>query len=110
MNRYILMYKGEGVKPAKDLRLLRDLPHTTIIDDSPSRMVLVKAPVAQLRTFVDSLPQWDITPARVYTVPGMRPRLLRRPRLQGSAEGVILRRKAARQRLSAKSEPAASSE
>ena len=96
MGRYILIYKGEGAKPASDMKLIRDLPQTTVIDDSPSQMVLVEAPEAALTPFVSSRPVWDFTPERIYTVPDMRPQIRPDTKLRAKPKYRPGKRKAAR--------------
>ncbi|MFN0086503.1 MAG: hypothetical protein ACKVX9_14035 [Blastocatellia bacterium] len=77
MNRYILRFRGQGKKPARDVEIIRALPGTTVIDDT-NRMLLVEAPAEELQLALNSLSDWVMTEEQLLTIPDPRPRV-RRP-------------------------------
>jgi hypothetical protein len=78
VGRYIVRYVGEGLRPAADVRRIREAPGLTVLDDS-SRMMLVQASAKRLRELMDSLPGWTWTPERSIRLPDPRPRPRRKP-------------------------------
>ncbi len=77
MKRYILRYRGEGTRAEKDVELIRSLPETTVIDDSP-RMLLVEAPEDVLRKALQSLPDWVMVEEEFIPLPDPRPKVRNR--------------------------------
>ena len=78
MERFIVRYRGAGPKPEEDVRRIRALPTTTVIDDSP-RMLLVAAPEAELRSLIASMSDWVLAPERTIKLPDPRPKPVRDP-------------------------------
>jgi hypothetical protein len=78
MERYILRYKGRGPKPSEDVERIRSLPNTTVLDDS-ARMLLVASPESELRTLIDSMPDWVMSPEQITKLPDPHPKILRDP-------------------------------
>lgn len=77
MNKYILRFRGKGIKPEEDVELIRSLPETTVLDDS-ARMLLVEAPEDELRTALQSLPDWVMAEEKFIPRPDPRPRVRNR--------------------------------
>jgi len=77
MNKYILRFRGKGMKPDEDVELIRSLPETTVLDDS-ARMLLVEAPEDELRTAMQSLPEWVMAEEKFIPIPDPRPRVRNR--------------------------------
>jgi len=77
MKRYILRYRGEGTRPEKDVELIRSLPETTVLDDSP-RMLLVEAPEDPLRGALQLLPDWVMVEEEFIPLPDPRPKVRNR--------------------------------
>jgi hypothetical protein len=67
--RFILLFRGKGTKPAKDVKLIQAEPRVIILDDSLPRMLLVQAPKAALAGMMAKLPNWACTPERTYGLP-----------------------------------------
>lgn len=78
MDRFIVRYKGAGLKPQQDVARIRALPQTTVLDDS-ARMLLVAAPEAELRSLIDALSDWVMSAEQTLTLPDPRPKVLRGP-------------------------------
>ena len=74
MSRFILRFQGKGQKRRKDVKRIRSMPNLTLIDDSSTRMLLVNAPEAELKSLVDSLPDWIMSPEQIVQLPDPRPR------------------------------------
>jgi len=77
MNKYILRYRGEGMRPEEDVELIRSLPDTTVLDDSP-RMLLVEAPEDVWRKAMESLPDWVMVEEKFIPLPDPRPKVRNR--------------------------------
>ncbi|MGH9834031.1 MAG: hypothetical protein ACRD9Y_13505, partial [Blastocatellia bacterium] len=77
MKRYILRYCGEGTRLERDVELIRSLPETTVLDDSP-RMLLVEAPEDALRKALESLPDWVMVEEKFIPLPDPRPKVRNR--------------------------------
>jgi hypothetical protein len=77
--RFVLRYRGAGVKPEADVERVRALAGAVIVDDSSARMVVVESPPAPLRDLVGTLPDWVMAPEQTYVVPDTRPRVERPP-------------------------------
>jgi len=77
--RFVLRYRGDGVKPEADVERVRALTDAVIVDESSSRMLLVESPAEPLRDLVESLPDWVMAPERTYAVPDTRQRVERPP-------------------------------
>lgn len=77
MKRYILRFRGQGVKPAADVEIIRSLPHVIVLDDTP-RMLLVEAPPDELQTAMKSLPNWVMTEERMIPLSDPRPKVIRK--------------------------------
>jgi hypothetical protein len=77
MKRFILRYRGEGTRPEKDVELIRSLPDTTVLDESP-RMLLVEAPEDVLRKAMQSLPDWVMVEEGFIPLPDPRPKVRNR--------------------------------
>jgi hypothetical protein len=86
MARFILRYKGSGPKPDDDIARISGLPHTTVLEDSP-RMLLVGAPEPELRTLIDSMPDWVMSPEQTITIPDPRAKILREAGEEETKEG-----------------------
>jgi hypothetical protein len=74
MSRFILRFHGEGGITARDLRRIRALPGTEIIDESP-RMVLVDSRDPVLKKLLSSMPNWEMTPENTIDLPDLRPKV-----------------------------------
>jgi hypothetical protein len=79
MNRYILRFRGEGIKPETDVEVIRSLPHTKVIDEDSPRMLLVEAPKEELETAIDTLKNWMMSEERSYSIPDTRPHVIHNP-------------------------------
>jgi hypothetical protein len=77
MNKYILRYRGEGMRPEEDVELIRSLPKTAVLDDS-GRMLLVEAPEDDLRMALQSLPDWVMAEEKFIPLPDPRPKVRHR--------------------------------
>jgi len=71
MSHYIFLFQGTGPKPAEDVAAIRAMPGSTVLDESP-RMLLVDAPEAQVQSLAAHMPNWEITPERMYPLPDPR--------------------------------------
>ena len=78
MKKYILRFRGQGGKPAADVEMIRALPHATVLDDEPARMLLVEADAQELQTAMQSLPDWVMSEERMLAIPDPRPRVRRK--------------------------------
>jgi hypothetical protein len=78
MERFILRYKGSGRKPEEDVRRIRSVPNTTVLDDTP-RMLLVSGPESNLRSLVQSMSDWIMSPERTVNIPKPHPTPARDP-------------------------------
>jgi hypothetical protein len=76
VDRYILRYRGPGVKPDKDVERIRALPDTSVLDES-SRMMLVGAPETELRGLIESMPDWVMSTEQTLKIPDPRPKITR---------------------------------
>jgi hypothetical protein len=74
MSRFILRFRGTGLKPAEDVERICALRNTTVLDDSSPRMLLVEAPEAELKALVDAMPGWVMTQERMISLPDPRPK------------------------------------
>ena len=72
MSRFVLRYQGKGRKRPKDVRRIRALPKLDVIDDSSPRMLLVDAPESELKSLIDSLTDWIISPEQIVQLPDPR--------------------------------------
>jgi len=77
--RFVLRYRGEGAKPEADVRRVRALADTVVVDDSSPRMLLVEAHDGPLRDLLGSLPDWLMAPEQTYAVPDTRKKVERTP-------------------------------
>lgn len=75
--RFVLRYRGEGAKPEADVERVREM--AAVVDESSPRMLLVESRPEPLRTLVDSLADWMMTPEQTYTVPDTRKKVERPP-------------------------------
>jgi hypothetical protein len=78
-SRFVLRYRGEGAKPEADVARVRALADASVLDDSPSRMLLVESPQGPLRDLVESLDDWVMAPEQAYQVPDTRKKVERPP-------------------------------
>ncbi len=69
MDRYILRFRGDGSKPVDDVEMIRALPHTKIVDEDSSRMLLVEAPKEELLSAMELLPNWILADERMLSIP-----------------------------------------
>ncbi len=67
--QYILRFGGAGPAPADDLERIRASKEITVLDYSPPRMLLVRAPEGELMKLVSELPGWIMTPERRIALP-----------------------------------------
>jgi len=72
--RFILRFEGEGNRPARDIRRIRALPNSKVLDES-SRMILIEAPASGVTKLIETLPHWKITPEHFVPLPDPRPKL-----------------------------------
>ena len=73
--RFILRFRGQGSRPAADVAAIRDVPDTTIVDDSGARMLLVDGPEPELRAAVARLHDWELSPERTFERPDPRKKI-----------------------------------
>jgi hypothetical protein len=66
------------VQPA-DVSRIRALPGATVLDASSPRMMLVEGPEEHLRTALNEMPGWVMTPEQIVTLPDPHPKVLRPP-------------------------------
>jgi hypothetical protein len=74
MSHYIFLFQGAGSMPADDVAAIRAQPGITVLDEAP-RMLLVEAPEAQAQSLAAQMPNWQITPERMYPLPDPRVKL-----------------------------------
>jgi len=79
MPRFILRYRGSGSAKAEDVSRIHALPHTTILDSSSDRMMLVDGPEDDLRAAVDNMPNWVLFPEQHVPLPDTRKKVLHSP-------------------------------
>jgi hypothetical protein len=75
MSRFILRYRGKGLKPPEDVDRIRSLEDIEVLDESSPRMLLVEGPEAGLKALVESMSQWVLTPERMIPLLNPRPKL-----------------------------------
>lgn len=76
MAGYILRFRGAGPIPKEDIERISSLEGVNVLD-STSRMLLVDAPDDELKSLVDSMPQWVLSQERTISRPDPRPRIER---------------------------------
>ncbi|CAN7807772.1 hypothetical protein [Paraburkholderia hospita] len=57
MARFVLLFVGDGKKPAEDVRRIKALPGITVIDAKNANMVLVEGPI-DVKNKVNRMPNW----------------------------------------------------
>lgn len=77
MSRFILRFRGTGRRPVEDIERIRASPNVTVLDDSSPHMLLVEAPEAELKSRVDTMPDWIIAPEQMIQLPNPRPKVRR---------------------------------
>jgi hypothetical protein len=73
MDRFVLLYRGPGDKPAADVDRFRSLPGTRVIDESEPRMILVEGPEGVLIEASRSVEGWDMVRDVPIRNPGRHP-------------------------------------
>ncbi|MBJ7600595.1 MAG: hypothetical protein DLM67_20385 [Candidatus Nephthysia bennettiae] len=73
IGRYILRFRGPGATPAEDLRLIKSMAGTRVIDQS-DRTLLVEAPDGELRRLMSGMSRWAIGDERSFPLPDHRPK------------------------------------
>lgn len=76
--KFILRFRGKEPVPPEDVKRIRALRHTTVLDDS-SRMLLVEGPEAELKALVAQMPDWILSEERMIALPDPRPKPRRGP-------------------------------
>ncbi|MBN1567869.1 MAG: hypothetical protein JXA73_08470 [Acidobacteria bacterium] len=79
VERYVLRFRGEGAKPAVDVKRILDSGNITVLDNSSPRMLLVEADQGRLKALVDTMPGWIMTPEQVIPLPDTRAKVKRGP-------------------------------
>ena len=74
MSNYILRYRGPGAIPVDHLERIRKLTGVDVIDTTP-RMLLVKGPGEQLKSLINTLPDWVLSEEKIIYPPDPRPKL-----------------------------------
>ena len=74
-DRFILRFRGTGSIPAEDMERIRALPDVDVID-STSRMLLVEAPEDEVKSLVQSMPEWVLSPEQTVGRPDPRPKVM----------------------------------
>jgi hypothetical protein len=75
VSRFILRFRGAEQTRAADVARIRALPHIAILDDSSPRMLLVEAPEEELKSLMESMPDWVMAPERYIPLPDSQPKL-----------------------------------
>lgn len=57
MARFVLLFVGDGKKPAEDVKRIKALPGITVIDATNANMVLVDGPI-DVKKKVNRMPNW----------------------------------------------------
>ena len=74
LHRYVVRFKGRGLKPLADVEQVRRLPGVTVIDES-SRMLLIEGDDDAVTILAEALPGWVVAPEKTYPLPDTRKRL-----------------------------------
>jgi hypothetical protein len=79
MPRYILRFRGSGSAHTEDVRRIRSIPDTAIVDSSSDRMMLVDGPEEHLRAALKDMPGWAMIPEQTVLLPDPRKKVLHPP-------------------------------
>lgn len=55
--RIVLLYMGEGKKPAADVKQIRELPGVTVVSDKDANVMIIEGPRGTL-TAARKIPNW----------------------------------------------------
>jgi len=75
MGRFILRFRGGGIKPPEDVARIRAVKNVTIIDDSSSRMVLAEGSAEDLAVLMKVMPGWVMSEEQIISLPDPRPKV-----------------------------------
>ena len=73
--RYVLRYRGQGVKPPADVEHVRHLVGVTVVDESSSKMLLVECDEESTTGLAEAMPDWIVAPEQTFDVPDTRKRV-----------------------------------
>ncbi len=72
--RFILRYRGSGLKPDADVERVRRLPGVTVLDESAAKMLLVECDDWPSSEAAEMLTDWVVAPEQTFTLPDTRKR------------------------------------